>query len=199
MARAKKNKGWEFLPVMYQTERLTLRDWQARDLEPFAALNSNETVMEFMPGILSRVESDELVDRIKNSMSENGFGLWALERREDARFIGYAGLLPASFQAYFTPCVEVGWRLDQEFWGYGYATEAAMKALDIGFNKYGLKEIVSFTVPDNVPSRRVMERLGMKHNPKDDFHHPAYAPGHPLSRHVLYRITLEDWKAKHNA
>jgi len=90
---------------------------------------------------------------------------------------------------FFTPCVEIGWRLDQEFWGHGYATEAAIKALNRGFSEYGLKDIVSLTAMNNFPSRRVMERLGMKHDANDDFNHPELAPGHTLRRHVLYRIT----------
>jgi RimJ/RimL family protein N-acetyltransferase len=144
--------------------------------------------MEHFPAPLTRAESDAMVDRIEAAFESNGFGLWAVEVLGGAPFIGFVGLAVPTFEAHFTPAVEVGWRLAREHWGRGYATEAARAALEFGFGSVGLDEIVSFTVPANVRSRTVMERLGMTHDPKDDFDHPRIPPGNPLRRHVLYRL-----------
>jgi ribosomal-protein-alanine N-acetyltransferase len=120
--------------------------------------------------------------------------LWALERVEDGAFLGFTGLSRPSFEAHFTPAVEVGWRLARHAWGHGFATEAARAALRFGFETVGLEEIVSFTVPANVRSRAVMERIGMHHDPSDDFDHPKLPAGHPLRAHVLYRLRRADWQ-----
>ena len=133
--------------------------------------------MEHLPAVLTRRESDALADRIRAHFVERGFGLWAVEVPGVADFAGFIGLSVPSFEAHFTPCVEVGWRLAAELWGRGYATEGARAALDFGFERLGLEEIVSFTVPANVRSRRVMERLGMRHSPADDFDHPRASAG----------------------
>jgi RimJ/RimL family protein N-acetyltransferase len=170
------------------TERLFLRGWRARDLAPFARLNADPRVMEHLPAVLARRESDALAQRICAHFDERGFGLWAVEIPGVADFAGFIGLSVPCFDAPFTPCVEVGWRLATEFWGRGYATEGARAALAFGFERLGLAEIVSFTVPANRRSRRVMERLGMQHSPADDFDHPSLPAGHALRRHVLYRI-----------
>lgn len=172
-----------------RTERLRLRRWLATDREPFAGLNRDPVVMEHFPSVLSREESDALVDRIEQHFQDHGFGLWAVEVPGVAPFIGYVGLSVPRFEARFTPCVEIGWRLAREHWGHGYATEGARAALDFGFQMLGLNEIVSFTVPGNVRSCRVMVRLGMTRNPDDDFDHPSLPKRHSLRRHVLYRIS----------
>jgi RimJ/RimL family protein N-acetyltransferase len=151
-------------------------------------MNSDARVMEFFRSRLSRVESDAMVDRIQEHFDKHDFGLWALEVPKVAPFIGFAGLTVARFNAHFTPCVEVGWRLAFAHWGHGYATEAARLALGYGFGTLALSEIVSFTSVTNRRSRAVMERLGMRRDPADDFDHPALAEGHPLRKHVLYRI-----------
>jgi len=143
--------------------------------------------MEFFPKLLDRMESDAAVARINEHFDRHGFGMWAIELPGVTPFIGFVGLAVPRFKAHFTPCVEIGWRLAVEHWGRGYATEAARAALDFGFENLHLDEIVSFTVPANLRSRRVMERLGMTHSPADDFDHPLLAEGHPLRRHVLYR------------
>lgn len=169
------------------TDRLVLRRWRSDDRAPFAAMNSDPRVMEFFPQLLSREESDSLVDRIEAHFAEHGYGLWAVEVPGSADFAGFVGLFRPRFTAHFTPCVEVGWRIAAEHWGRGYATEAARAAVEAGFT-IGLEEIVSMTVPSNVRSRRVMERLGMTRDPADDFDHPFLPEGHPLQRHVLYRI-----------
>jgi RimJ/RimL family protein N-acetyltransferase len=151
-------------------------------------MNADPAVMEHFPGTLSRRESDALVERIEAGFEANGFGLWALEVRATGEFIGFAGLDVPEFEAHFTPAVEIGWRLARSAWGHGYATEAGRAALAYGFEQAGLEEIVSFTTVANRRSRAVMERLGMSHDPADDFDHPRLPPGHPQRLHVLYRI-----------
>jgi RimJ/RimL family protein N-acetyltransferase len=171
-----------------RTERLLLRRWRAADRAPFAALNADPRVMEFFPGPLSRADSDALAARVEEHFATHGFGPWAVEVPDALPFAGFVGLSVPAFAAAFTPCVEIGWRLDPALWGRGYATEAARAALAVGFAQIGLAEIVAFTVPANVRSRRVMEKVGMTHDPADDFDHPALPGGHPLQRHVLYRM-----------
>jgi RimJ/RimL family protein N-acetyltransferase len=169
------------------TERLLLRRWRHEDRAPFAAMNADPRVMEFYRQKLSREESDAYVDRIEAHYEREGFGLFAAELRESGEFIGYVGLWVPRFEAPFTPCVEIGWRLSAEQWGRGLATEGARAALRWGFESLGLPEIVSFAVPANVRSIRVMQKIGMKRDEAGDFDHPNLAPGHPLRRHVLYR------------
>ncbi len=165
-----------------------LRRWRDSDREPFAQLNADPEVMRHFMRPLTREESDGFADRIERQFEEIGYGPWAVEIPREAPFVGFVGLLRHTFPAHFTPAVEVGWRLDQRFWGRGYATEAARAALADGFQRLGLEEIVSMTVPANVRSIAVMERLGMTRDPADDFDHPNVPEGHPLRRHVLYRI-----------
>lgn len=171
-----------------RTERLLLREWRDEDLEAFAALNADPEVMQFMPKLLSRDECAARIQSIHDHFREHGFGLWAVEVRDVIPFIGFVGLSIPRFETPFTPCVEAGWRLARQAWGHGFATEAARAAVAFGFDQLGLQEIVSYTVPDNVRSRRVMERLGMTHDPAGDFDHPLLAEGHPLRKHVLYRL-----------
>jgi RimJ/RimL family protein N-acetyltransferase len=171
-----------------RTERLLLRRWRDGDRGPFAALNADPVVVEHLRSTLTRAESDAFVDRIEAGFREHGFGLWAVEVAGGGAFAGFVGLSVPSFEAHFTPAVEVGWRLARQHWGHGYAVEAARAAAAFGFEVVGLEEIVSFTVPANARSRRVMERLGMTHDPADDFDHPKLPEGHPLRRHVLYRL-----------
>ena len=168
--------------------RVLLRPWRAADLAPFAALNADPRVMEFLPAALSREESDAMALRCQESLDARGFGLWAVELPGVADFIGYVGLSVPRFEAAFMPCVEIGWRIAHAFWGRGFATEAARVALTVGFGQVALDEIVSFTVPANRRSRAVMERLGMVHRAEEDFDYPLLAVGHPLRRHVLYRL-----------
>jgi len=171
-----------------RTERLYLRRWRSTDRETFAALNADPRVMEHFPAPLSRQESEALASRIEDHFERHGFGAWAVEITGVAPFAGFIGLAIPYFEAHFTPCVEIGWRLASQYWGRGYATEGAGAAVSFGFGQLGLSEIVSFTVSGNLRSRRVMERLGMTHNPADDFDHPALPERHPLRRHVLYRL-----------
>lgn len=175
------------LPLELRTDRLRLRRWLPDDRAPFAALNADPRVVEFLPGPISREKSDLLVARIEAHFEQHGFGLWALGVPGVTPFAGFIGLSVPAFEARFTPCVEVGWRLAAEHWGRGYATEGARAALAFAFEGLGLDEVVSFTVPENARSRRVMEKLGMTRDPADDFDHPLLPEGHPLRRHVLYR------------
>ena len=171
-----------------RTERLLLRRWRPGDREPFARMNADPVVMQHFVGTLSREDSDAFAGRIEKQFEERGFGLWAVEVPGVAPFVGFVGLSVPSFEAHFMPAVEVGWRLDRPYWGRGYATEAARASLADGFERVGLTEIVSFTTPINLPSIAVMERLGMTRDPNDDFDHPGVPKGHPIRRHVLYRI-----------
>jgi RimJ/RimL family protein N-acetyltransferase len=172
-----------------RTERLVLREWRDEDLDPFAALNADPEVMQFMPKLLSRDECVARIQSIRDHFREHGFGLWAVEILDATPFAGFVGLNIPRFEAPFMPCVEIGWRLARAAWGQGFATEAARAAAGFGFNELGLLEIMSYTVPDNVRSRRVMERLGMTHDPAGDFDHPLLAEEHPLRKHVLYRLS----------
>jgi RimJ/RimL family protein N-acetyltransferase len=174
--------------VELQTDRLRLRNWLPGDREPFAALNADPRVIEYLPA-LSRQQSDDLIARFAGHFDRHGFGSWAVEIRGLGVFAGFIGLNVPRFEAHFTPCVEIGWRLGAEHWGQGYATEGARAALDYGFGTVGLDEIVAYTVPANVRSRRVMEKLGMTCNPADDFDHPGRPEERRLRRHDLYRIS----------
>jgi RimJ/RimL family protein N-acetyltransferase len=174
--------------AVIRTERLILRPWRETDLVPFAALNADPRVMEFMPKVLDRDESDAMAERIGQHFARYGFGQWVVEIPGVAECAGYIGLSHPRFEASFTPCVEIGWRLAYDCWGHGYATEGAKATLAFGFERLQLAEILSFTVPANRRSWSVMERIGMTRDPEDDFDHPVLPEGHPLRRHVLYRI-----------
>jgi RimJ/RimL family protein N-acetyltransferase len=180
--------------VVARTERLTLRHWQESDRAPFARLNRDPRVMEFMPGVLTEAESGGLADRIEEHFREHGFGLCAVEITGEQSFIGFIGLAMPSFNAEFTPCVEIGWRLAPEYWGQGFATEGAREMVRYGFEVIGLESVVSLTVPGNIRSRRVMEKLGMTHESRDDFEHPKLPEGHALRDHVLYRLSRSKWR-----
>jgi len=170
------------------TERLLLRRWRPSDIEPFARMNADPIVMEHFPAPLSPQQSAQFIENIEKHFEQHGFGLWAAELRATGDFTGFIGLAVPRFQAPFTPCVEIGWRLIPDYWGQGLATEGARAVVRHAFDSLGLHEIVSFTVPANTRSRSVMEKLGMTHDPNDDFDHPNLPLRHPLRRHVLYRL-----------
>jgi ribosomal-protein-alanine N-acetyltransferase len=176
-----------------ETDRLILRGFTDADRAPFAAINADVEVMAFMSRRLDRAASDAFLDRILERWAADGYGLWALDRKHDRRFIGFAGLSETGFRAPFTPAIEVGWRLARAAWGHGYATEAGAAALRFGLEVLGRDEIVSFTATGNERSRRVMERLGMTRDPADDFDYPLVAPDHSIRRQVLYRLARERW------
>jgi RimJ/RimL family protein N-acetyltransferase len=179
--------------ISIATERLILRRWRQEDREPFARLNADPRVMEFLPGVLSREQSDRFMDYIEAQFLEHGFSLYAAELRQDQRFIGFIGMHVPKFQAAFTPCVEIGWRLAQDVWGQGLATEGGLAVVRHAIEVLGLKEIVSFTAIVNSKSQRVMQKIGMTRNPAEDFDHPKLPEGHLLQRHVLYRLSKSDW------
>ncbi|HET6158313.1 MAG TPA: GNAT family N-acetyltransferase [Dongiaceae bacterium] len=187
-------------PITLHTPRLILRPWRDEDSDAFAAMFEDPAVMAFLLATQGRAAIDALIVRIRQHFAEHGFGWWAAEVPGVAPFIGFIGLARISREAHFTPAVEVGWRLARPYWGQGYATEGARAALDFGFSQLRLDEIVSLTVPANRRSWRVMQRIGMRRDPADDFDHPRVLDGHPLKRHVLYRIDrarLEEMSEKH--
>jgi len=170
-----------------RTARLLLRPWRDDDLAAFAGLNADPEVRRWFASTLTREQSDALAAKIQGHIAAHGFGFWAVEVPGVAPFIGFVGLQHVNFAAPFAPAVETGWRLARAHWGQGYATEAAWAALAHGFGPLGLTEIVSFAVPGNRPSRRVMERVGLQHDPQGGFDYPEMPEGHPFRRMVLYR------------
>ena len=183
------------LPTL-RTARLILRDWRDSDLAPLAAMSADPEVMALLMGPLDRAQSDALAGRCRAQIAREGFGFLAIEAPGIADFIGGAGLgqVPAALPC--APAIEVAWRLARPYWGHGYATEAATAVLEDGFGRLGLPEIVALTTPMNHRSRAVMERLGMSRNPDEDFDHPNIPEGHPLRRHVLYRLSRTAWQAR---
>lgn len=176
-----------------ETERLILRQWRDSDAEVLAAMNADPEVMRYFPATLDRARSDALLARAKWKWRELGLFFFAVEAKAGG-FIGFVGLNAPVFEAHFTPCVEVGWRLARHAWGQGYAVEASRASLDYGFGTLGRDEIVSFTVPGNARSRALMERLRMTRDPAEDFDHPDMVADSGLRRHVLYRLRQEDWR-----
>ena len=170
------------------TARLTLRPWQPSDREGLWRMQSDPHTMEFLMPVADRTASDAVADRAEAHFARHGFGLWVVEAPGVTDFAGYCGLVHVPYAEHFTPAVEIGWRFDPAFWGRGYATEAARAALDFGFATLGLEEIVAITVPVNLRSRAVMERLGMVRDEGGDFDLPSTPPGHLLRRQVLYRL-----------
>jgi RimJ/RimL family protein N-acetyltransferase len=186
-------------PIDYlKTERLTLRRWQESDLAPFTAMNMDAEVMQYFPSILTPEQTQKMIEKIEEGFSKKGFGLWAIETNQTKEFVGFAGLSEPSFSAHFTPCTEIGWRIASKFWGQGYAPEAAREILKDAFKRLNLPEVVSFTAKANSNSIRVMRKLGMIRDPKDDFNHPAVEANSRLAEHVLYRLSKKQWLALFN-
>lgn len=180
------------------TRRLILRSWEERDRETFRRLNSDEQVMEFFPFRRNQAESDALMDWLQAEIDEHGFGFAAAEEERSGRCIGFVGIRRETGIPAFTPAaVEIGWRLAPEFWGQGYASEAATAWLEFGFARLGLVEIVSFAVWNNRRSIAVMERIGMLRDPRRDFDHPRVPEDMPhLKRHAVYALSRERWAAR---
>ena len=183
-------------PITLETARLILRPWREEDRAPFAALNADPQVTRHFGKSYTRAESDAVMDRVLTGFARHGHGPWALEVKGGAPFIGFTGIWSPSFAAHFTPCTEIGWRLAHEAWGQGYATEAALAGLRFAFGALALDEVVAYAVADNHRSLRVMERLGMRRDPADDFDHPLLDEGDPRRRHLLYRLSREAWQAR---
>lgn len=180
-----------------RTDRLVMRGWLAGDRDPFVAMNADPAVMEHLQGPMPPERTDAFLGRIERCWTDHGWGLWAVEVVDVAPFVGYVGLWPAPFLP-GGPGVEVGWRLARSHWGHGYAPEAAREALAFGFDTIGLDEIVSFTVTQNRPSWRVMEKIGLLRDPARDFDHPNVDPAvHPeLVAHLTYFIDRDRWRER---
>ena len=177
-----------------RTERLRLRGWADGDLDPYAALNADPEVAQFLAMPLDRAGSAAMIERIRAHWRSNGFGLFAVERLEDGALLGFAGVTTLAWAP--DPVPEIGWRLARHAWGKGYATEAARETMRFAFADLQMAELVSYTHVDNVRSRRVMEKLGMaRRDPSApyDFLHPRLPDGHPLRPSVTYRLTRDAW------
>ncbi|AIR00006.1 GNAT family N-acetyltransferase [Pluralibacter gergoviae] len=175
---------------MPETRRLILRQWQERDLAPFAALNASPEVMHFFPAVMSAQESDALAARLRATIDANrGWGYWAVELKATAQFTGFVGLADQPDRYPFSPCTEISWRLDKKFWHRGIALEAARAALNYAFDVLEREAVVAFTSVHNAPSERLMQRLGMRK--QGQFFHPALPREHWLAEHVLYRVERE--------
>lgn len=181
-------------PTTLETDRLILRPWRQSDYADFWAMGQDAEVMEFLLPFADRAASDATADRLQNHIETHGFGFWALEKKNAAPFIGFTGLIHVGADKPFAPAVEIGWRLARPYWRKGYASEAARAALNYGFEKLKLDEIVALTVPANTRSRAVMQRIGMTRNPADDFDNAAVPDGSPLKRHVLYRLQRDGFR-----
>jgi len=183
--------------IVLETERLRLRTWRDDDVTPMTAISSDPRVMAHFPALQGRDVTSRMIGRLDAHFQRHGYSLFATEETATGRFIGFVGLLRAEFPAPFTPATEIGWRLGHAHWGNGYATEAAAALLRMAFDRFRLDEVVSFTVPANRRSRWVMEKIGLRHDPADDFDHPLVPRGSPLRRHVLYRISREGYASEH--
>jgi 3-dehydroquinate dehydratase/shikimate dehydrogenase len=174
--------------IVIQTDRLILRAWQEQDLAPYAAMNADARVRGFFPDLLTAAESDAEARRIQQRYTQEGFCLFAAELRVEQVFAGFVGMQTMSFAVpgLSQPAVEIGWRLGATFWGRGLASEGASAVLEHAFEVAGLDRVVAITVPANLRSLRVMEKIGMRHCPELEFAHPSLAEGSPLRQHVLY-------------
>lgn len=177
-----------------ETDRLILRPWTAEDADDFARMNIDPIVMEFLPRVLNRKDSDKLLKRFMAHFDAHGYGLFAMERKEDGEFVGFTGLQHVEFDAHFAPAIEIAWRLDTEYWGQGYATEAARAVLGYAFGALKLKDIVAFTVHDNERMTHVFDKLGLVHDEGGDFDYPTLPEGHPLGKFILYRMSKKAFK-----
>lgn len=173
--------------IFIETPRLILRQWQESDHEPYIQLNMDNEVMEFFPSTKTREESLAQMERLSKRIDDDGYGFFAAERKDTGQFIGFIGISHPGFESYFTPCIEVGWRLSREHWGYGFATEGGKACLDFGFEKLSAKEIYAFTAVHNQRSENVMKKIGMIK--LGLFDHPQIEDGHTLKKHVVYKTT----------
>ncbi|MCH9762803.1 MAG: GNAT family N-acetyltransferase [Gammaproteobacteria bacterium] len=184
--------------VILETERLILRTWDKTDREPMALIDQDKQVCQFLPAIGTKTTTNAIIERSTRHYDAKGFCLYAVELKATGEMIGFLGLITSSFEAHFTPAVEIGWRIASRHWNKGYATEGARAVLDYAFTHLNLDEVVSFTVTHNQASRRVMEKIGLQHNPIDDFNHPKLPDDSPLRQHVLYRLSQAAYLAKVN-
>lgn len=176
--------------TIIETENLILRTWETSDEDAFYQINQDPKVFEFLGGPLSKQEVKDFITAMNDEFAARAYTLFATEEKTTKNLIGSVGLHTPTWEAHFTPCVEIGWRLGSQYWNKGYATEAARAVLAYARDKLKLTEILSFTVPQNFRSIRIMEKIGMHYDPTGDFAHPKLPLSHPLSKHVLYRLKL---------
>lgn len=181
--------------IIISTGRLELRLWRPEDIAPFQAFSCAPEVTRYLPGPMTMEQAAAFAEAQNTAFARHRCCYFAAAEQDTGELAGFVGLRYQDFAAPFAPCFELGWRLRPASWGKGYATEGARAAMRYGFEVLGLEQIFAFTVPDNARSRSVMERLGMRHDAANDFAHPALPAGHPLSRHVLYRIASADGAA----
>lgn len=181
------------MTIIIETDRLVLRTWKKEDAEAYFQINQDPKVIEFLPSPLTMEQVNDFISAVNLHQEKHGYTLWAVERKETSELIGFIGLNYTDWESHFTPAVEVGWRLGSQYWGNGFATEGAKASLDYGFKLCGLKEIVSFTVPANIRSIRVMEKIGLKRELNGDFAYPKLAADHPLSQQILFRLTADEY------
>lgn len=191
------NDGEYFMIPVLETKRLYLRQWQASDFATFAEMNADPEVMRYFPKLLTPKVSDIIASKCQQLIADQGWGFWAVSVKDGAKksgtFIGFVGLNDTHADMSFAPAVEIAWRLHKDYWGHGYATEAARAALNFAFDELALDEIVSFTAVINKRSQLIMKRIGMT-DTKEDFDHPMLDAEHPLAKHVLYTITRQQWQ-----
>jgi ribosomal-protein-alanine N-acetyltransferase len=183
-------------PLELRTARVLLRQWKDSDLPAWCAMNADPQVRQHFPSVQSQEEALGEAGRARQALSQRGWGFWAMEIPGRLPFAGVVGLIVPTYEAHFMPAVEIGWRLSREAWGQGYAVEAARAAAGFAFTELALDEIVAITIAANAPSRKVMERLGMRRDERGDFDHPRVPAGHPMQRHVLYRLDPASWRRK---
>lgn len=181
------------MSTIIQTERLILRLWKPEDVQPYYEINQDLEVVRYLRGPLTMEQVQDFIVAANAHYDRHGYTVWAVELKETGELIGFIGLNYVDWKALFTPAVEIAWRLGSQFWGSGYATEGARAVLEYGFMVLGLKKIVAFTVPANVRSIRVMEKIGLQRDKNGDFNHPKLSLDHPLSYHVLYKLTRVDY------
>lgn len=181
-------------PMELRTPRVLLRQWKDSDHDAWAAMNADPQVRRYFPAVLNRAEAQAEADRIHSAIAQRGWGLWALEIPGVHAFAGFVGLNLPGYEAPWMPAVEIGWRLAPAAWHQGYATEAAMATLDFAFTQLELPQVVAMSVPTNTPSHKVMERIGLVRDPDADFDHPRVPVDWPLKRHILHRISPQQWR-----
>lgn len=181
------------MTTIIETERLILRTWKKEDAVAYFQINQDPKVIELLRGPLMMEQVNDFIAAVNSHGDIHGYTLWATELKETGELMGFIGLNSVDWKSHFTPAVEIGWRLGSQYWGKGFATEGAKAALDHGFKQCGLKEIVSFTVPANIRSIRVMEKIGLKRDLSGDFAHPKLTADHPLSKHILYRLSADEY------
>lgn len=190
------------MTTIIETERLILRMWKKEDARSYFQINQDLKVIESLRGPLTMEQVNDFIPAVNRHHAELGYTLWAACLKETDELIGFIGLnytdFFSKFDSHFTPAVEVGWRLGSQYWGKGFATEGACASVEYGFKRCSLKEIVSFTVPANVRSIRVMEKIGLKRDLDGDFAHPKLANNHPLSQHILYRLSADEYFNQEN-